>query len=129
MSLFINEKVLWFKVSIDNAFAMHMAKCQQYFTDIKHSYIVTEAAIFSEAIEQFSAWAVLKNHVDKTIILKGCFERIDERMIQLHKKILLKFDVLNLLEINDVAFGELLESENFFIWSNNLFNSSKSSSS
>jgi hypothetical protein len=62
---------------------MHIADGKQYFTDIEHSHIVAKSSILPKPIEELSPRAKLEDHIDKSIILEGRLEGIDEGMIQL----------------------------------------------
>jgi hypothetical protein len=52
---------------------MHVAQCQQNLTCIEHSYIIAEPPILPQPIEQLTSTAIFEQHVDKYVILEGCF--------------------------------------------------------
>ena len=83
MSLFIDQQIFRFEVSIDNILLMHVANGQQNLADVKHSDIVAKTSVFPESIEEFPSGTKLEDHVDKGIVLKGYLQRVDEWMVQL----------------------------------------------
>ncbi len=83
MSFSIDEQILGFQVSIDDVLLVHVADCQQNLADIEHGYIVAKPPILPEPIKELSSRAKLEDHIDKSVILKGSFERVYERMVQL----------------------------------------------
>ena len=111
MSILVNEKVLWFKVPIDNVFVVHVAERQENLTSVKHGYVVTKATVLAEAVKEFAATAVLEEHVDEDVVLKGCLELVDEGVVELAEDALLQLDVLNLFEVNYVRLANLLQRQ------------------
>lgn len=62
---------------------MHVANSKQYLANIEHCDIIAKTSIFPETIKELSSWTKLENHIDKGVILKCSFQRIDEGMIEL----------------------------------------------
>ena len=82
MSLLINQQIFRLEIPIDYIFLMHVANGQQNLTDIKHGDIVAKASVFPESIEELSSRTKLEYHVNKSVILKSCLQRVDKRMVQ-----------------------------------------------
>ena len=55
MSIFINEKILGFEVSVDNVLLMQVMQCEINLRNIKQRNIIREPAFFSESREDFSS--------------------------------------------------------------------------
>lgn len=128
MPVFINQQVLRLQITIDNVLTMHVTKSQQYFANVKHCHVITKSAIFPQSIEQLTSRTILKEHINKSLILKGSFKRVYERMVELHQNFLFHFYVINLLEFNYVTFRKLFECKYLFVGCYNLFNSAEGAS-
>lgn len=87
---------------------MHVANCKQDLTDIEHGDIIAKPSIFPQTIKELSSRAVLKDHVNKDLVLECSLEAVDEWMIQFSEDAFLELDVIYLLEIYDVRLGYLL---------------------
>lgn len=85
-----------------------MAKSEQNFADVKHGDIVAEPTILPQPVKELATGTILENHVDKAVVLEWSFEWVDEGMVELHEYFLFELDVLDLFEIDDMAFGKLL---------------------
>lgn len=127
MSVSINQEIFRLQISVYDILAVHMAKCKQNFTYIEHGYIITKASIFAEPIKKLTSRAILENHVDKAVILKGSFEGIDEGVVEFHEDLFFHFDMINLFETDNMTFRELLQSQDLFIGGDNLFDSAECS--
>lgn len=90
---------------------MHVANSQQNFANVKHADVIAEPAIFSQTIKQLAACTVLKNHVNKYIVLKGCLQGINKGMVKLRKYFLFEFDVFNLFKVDNVRLRDLLQGK------------------
>lgn len=111
MALAIYEQVLGLEVPVYDAFAVHVAEGEQDLADVEHGDVVAEPAVLAQPVEQLAARAVLKYHVDEALVLEGGLQRVDEGVVELHEDLLLQLDVLDLLQVYHVAFGQLLEGE------------------
>ena len=88
---------------------MHVADCQQDFSDIKHGHIIAKAAILTQAIEQLPTRAELEQHVDEGLVLERSLQRVNKWVVEFAEDLFLKLDVLYLFEVHYVRFRYLLE--------------------
>ena len=70
---------------------------------------MTKSAIFPQSVKELSPTAELKEHVDESVVLKGGFQFIYERVPELVKDLFLQSDVVHLLKIDYVGFRDLLQ--------------------
>ena len=90
---------------------MHVANSQQDFANVKHADVIAEPAVFSQTIKQLAASTVLKNHVNKNIVLEGCLQGVNKGMVELRKYFLFEFDVFDLFEVDNVRLRYLLQGK------------------
>lgn len=66
----IDQNILWFDVSVNNAIFMQMMNCQTNLTKVELGLLLIHFLNSLELLEEFSTWAVLQSKAHPTLCLK-----------------------------------------------------------
>ena len=81
MTLHIKHDIVRLEISEHDASVMQFFDSQQYFSHIKSSLLLCEAALNVEVLRQITSWAIIKDKVQFVLCLKGVSHLDDEWMV------------------------------------------------
>ena len=94
---------------------MEVLKGQCDLSCIKDSYIVGEQVFFSEQPEYLSSLHEVKNEVKVLFVLERFLQVDNKRILDASQKLLLVFNVINLVQFDDLTLFQHLDSKRFSI--------------
>ena len=113
LTIFADEYILWFQVSIDDALLMKMGQSEGNLGREELCLVLWEHAHFDQVTEQFTTLHELHQEVDTILVLEHILHVHEEWVIDRAQNIFLKLYVLHLLILQNDVLSDALHGIKF----------------
>jgi len=109
MTVAVNQQILRFQITVGNVHLMQVIEGKYDLTCKEQCHIVRKATFASQQRKQLTTTGVVQHHVNMGWRLERAFQAHNERVLNRREDFLLRFNMVDLLKLNDSRFLKTFE--------------------